>query len=188
MYEIEVKAKVRDESQVLASLANLGCSLSSPVRQDDTIFIRQDLAVETLPPDRIILRLRVQGDAAIFTLKKHGRNELDSYEKAVVVSDASNMRTMIELLGYKEVSLLHVVKTRQQCHYKDMEICLDTVDELGTFIEVEKLTDEGATAVIQEELWQFLETLGILSEDRVTQGYDTLLRLKRQAPIDNAAL
>ena len=61
-----------------------------------------------------------------------------------------------------------------------MEICLDVVEGLGTFIEVEAFAD-GKTEEVQERLFAFLRTLGIKDEDRVTKGYDTLVREKNEA-------
>jgi len=52
-------------------------------------------------------------------------------------------------------------------------ICLDEVEGLGSFIEVEKTSAEDGEA-IQEELFNFLESLGVKREDRVFKGYDTL--------------
>ena len=59
-----------------------------------------------------------------------------------------------------------------------MEICLDEVKDLGNFIEVEKITDEDPDKV-QEELFRFLESVGVRREDRVVNGYDILMWRKQ---------
>jgi hypothetical protein len=50
---------------------------------------------------------------------------------------------------------------------------------LGEFIEVEKMTEEVDGEKIQEELFQFLETLGVSRSDRALHGYDVLLNQKK---------
>lgn len=86
------------------------------------------------------------------------------------------MKGAIELLGYHQA--IHVVKTRTKTKYQDMEICLDEVEELGSFIEVEKIV-EGEGETVQNELFGFLETIGVSKENRVLKGYDTLLYIKQ---------
>ena len=63
---------------------------------------------------------------------------------------------------------------RKKAKYNDMEICIDAVEQLGSFIEVEKLS-EGDSLQIQEQLFTFLESLGVTKEDQVIKGYDTLM-------------
>ncbi|MDP2670811.1 MAG: hypothetical protein Q8O99_08220 [bacterium] len=46
---------------------------------------------------------------------------------------------------------------------------------LGSFIEIEQLVDQGDAEEIQEILFQFLESLGVTRNARVTKGYDVLL-------------
>jgi adenylate cyclase class IV len=56
---------------------------------------------------------------------------------------------------------------------------LDQVEQLGEFIEAEKIVtsaDPEDRKKTQEELFTFLETLGVAKEDRVIDGkYDIML-------------
>ena len=50
------------------------------------------------------------------------------------------------------------------------------VDKLGDFIEVECMSSEKIDgAQVQQELFAFLSKLGIQEEDRVLQGYYTMI-------------
>jgi adenylate cyclase class IV len=60
---------------------------------------------------------------------------------------------------------------------------LDQVKGLGNFIEVEKFSTDD-TFKIQEELFRFLETLGVKRKDRVLHGYDVLV-YNQQSTINN---
>jgi adenylate cyclase class IV len=60
-----------------------------------------------------------------------------------------------------------------------MEIVLDTVKDLGEFIEAEKIVesaDGNSRNKVQEELYSFLETLGVEKADHIIGGkYDIML-------------
>lgn len=173
--EIEVKAKVDDFTKIRDELEKLGCVFSDPIIQEDTIFVNFDGDFTKFMPDTNFLRIRKMKDKILFTLKQSENNELDCIEKEVEISDAEQFREALELMGYHEAVQVH--KTRTKTKYQDMEICLDEVKDLGSFIEVEKIT-EGDGEAVQNELFSFLETLGISKESRVVNGYDTLIYLK----------
>ncbi len=173
MQEVEVKARLREPANVMAALERMGCRLSAPIRQDDAVFMpKGENGFATGKRGMNVLRIRKQGGKALFTLKQTVLNELDCIEHECEVSDAEEMTRAIELLGFREV--VRVGKLRQKTRYEPYEICVDTVDGLGEFIEVEKLVEEGDSDAIQEELFAFLEKLGVVRADREVHGYDTL--------------
>jgi predicted adenylyl cyclase CyaB len=171
MNEIEVKAKVHDQKNLMKQLENLGCVFSESIHQKDTIYIPTG---ETIPvPSGVnVLRIREQTGKFILTLKQPLTNQLDNIEKELEFSDPQVMNEIILLLGFEVSS--SVEKTRRTSKYKDFEICVDEVVDLGTYIEVEKFGEDAE--VIQKELFEFLETLGIQKEDQEFMGYDILLK------------
>ncbi len=87
------------------------------------------------------------------------------------------MAAIIDTLGFTLYSDL--IKTRQKAHYNTIEICLDEVENLGTFIEAEKLTEEDSDgSIIVEELRSELEKIGVDRSNEVFDGYDVLLKRK----------
>jgi len=174
--EIEVKVKVENFEKILEQLANLGCKFTEPVRQEDRIFTNfPDSEFADFKSGVNFLRLRKSKGKILFTLKQSLVNELEGIEKELEVSDGKEMEEILQLLGYHEA--VQVTKTRRKTNYKDYEICLDEVDGLGAFIEVEKIADEDSEQA-QSEMMDFLETLGVEARDRVLNGYDTLVWLK----------
>ena len=174
--EIEVKAKVKDMQVIKEKLLELGCIFREPETQEDTTFVDFDGDYTVFMSDTNFLRIRKTNNGCLFTLKRPQGNELDCIEREVKISDPIQMQDMLEYMGYHKV--VNINKTRTKTIYRDMVICLDEVKELGSFVEVEKMT-EGEGSVVQEELYIFLESLGVSREDRVVNGYDTLIYLKQ---------
>jgi len=172
MREIEVKAKVENKEDLLKRAKNLDILFSDTKSQEDKTY-ETDIPYED--PDWNIFRIRKQGDKTILTMKyKASTRSRDNHERETVIEDPEEMAGILERLGYKFGVRIH--KHRQTAKYKDLEICLDELDDLGTFIEVEKLaSDDVDVDKIQDELWKILLQLGINPEDRVHKGYDTLM-------------
>lgn len=178
MPEVEVKAKVANLPALKQALTKLGVELTPPLLQDDAIFTQTgELPTSSPPQPKNILRIRQTNDRIEFNLKQDRANELDCLEYELTVSAREPLEHMLQLLGYQPA--IQVKKTRQRAHYQTMDICLDQVDDLGVFIELEQQTDAPGPAV-QAALFAFLQTLGVGLEDRVTKGYDTMLKEKRK--------
>jgi adenylate cyclase, class 2 len=173
--EIEVKASVKDFKVLKEKLGKLGCTFSDPVTQHDEIFLRKPKAFGDHKLGDPVLRIRQTKGKVIFTLKKSQKVELDKIEKEVTVDNADELRDLIDHLDFHKV--IEVRKTREKTTYKDMEICLDQIEGLGSFIELEKMSEKDGEEV-QVELFEFLSTLGIEKKDQVTNGYDVLLYKK----------
>ena len=173
--EIEVKAKIKDFDTLVYKLKEIGCILSEPIIQNDFIYNKKGVNLRDLNHNTPVLRIREQGEQIIFNLKKNRSNEIDCIEKEIEVSDKNILEDIFKLLDYKKTVEVH--KKRRKGKYHDYEICLDEVQDLGSFIEVEKMSDEDGGKV-QEELFNFLKTLGIRDEDRVLIGYDSMIWLK----------
>lgn len=170
--EIEVKARVANFKLLLEKLENLGCKISPPITQNDTVYLPNGITFKDISFGSNALRIRIQDGTALLTLKQRQKVELSAIEAETEITDVSNTRRMIELLGYYEA--IKINKKRRTTQYKEYSICLDEVETLGNFIEVELFSqDDGAK--IQEELFSFLKSLGIKDRDRERKGYDTLM-------------
>jgi adenylate cyclase, class 2 len=175
MREVEVKAKLRNKDEVIKKLEALGCKFSKPITQKDTIFA---LPGTTFPADIgvIILRVRQQNGKYILTLKSRQSTGLDKLEREVTVPDPKSASDFCEALGYKKHMTFS--KIRLKTNYKGNEICIDEVEGLGTYIEMEEMTEEGSSEEIQNRLFEFLKTLGINDSDQEHYGYDVLIYQK----------
>jgi adenylate cyclase class 2 len=173
MKEVEVKAILRDRDSIEAKLKALGCTFEEVVKQEDVVYALNVGSLEAFNTNDVFLRIRVKdGTKVLFTLKKRGINDLDAIEHETEIASKDEMREAILLMGYQEA--VRISKSRVTTRYNDCEICLDIVEGLGSFIEVEKLVTEGDSEQIQKDLYAFLFSIGIEESDKVHHGYDVL--------------
>ena len=172
--EIEVKAKVDDIGKVSQKLIELGCVLSDSVIQNDTIFVDDNYGeFDKFQPGKNLLRIRDANGKFFFTIKQPQSNEQDAIEYETEITNPKEMKEAILLMGYHEA--IQVKKKRIKTKYNDWEICLDQVEGLPSSIEVEEIADDPDAGAVQDKLFNFLMSLGLKKEDRLTEGYDTML-------------
>ncbi len=177
MREIEVKAKLTDKKGTIEKLKSLGCVFSKPVTQEDTVYVEKMGSLETFLSNTAFLRIRVKdGVKIIFTVKRR-TGALQAIEHEVEVSSKSELEGMLSLMGYTVAVVVN--KVRITTEYNGCEICIDEVKDLGTFIEMEKMVEEGDFEQIQKELFTFLMSVGIAEKDRAFAGYDILMLQKK---------
>jgi adenylate cyclase, class 2 len=172
MREIEVKAKLKDINDFLSHAKKQGIEFNDVVVQVDRTY---ETRIPYDSPNWNIFRLRKQADKLILTMKhKASSRSRDNYEYETVVEDEGEIIKILERLGY--TFGVEVRKQRRTAKYNDMELCLDEIDRLGNFVEVEKLVDGVADIdKIRGELWDLLTQLGVNPKDRVHKGYDILM-------------
>lgn len=184
MREIEIKVRLNDKSAVISRLTEKAIALSRPVTQHDVVYGEPGVPGDA-DNGAAWLRVRtetVQGSAprVLFTLKRSVSGQMDSIEHETEVGSGETITAIVEDLGF--VLFSDLTKTRQKGHFGDIEICLDDVPPLGSFLEAEKMSavDADHDAVVAE-LWQLLEELGISKGQEVTDGYDVLMEKYKAA-------
>ena len=176
MREVEVKAHIRNEGELLEKLKGLGGVLGESVRQEDTVYVKEVGSLDIFLSNDHFLRIRKTPENVIFTLKYHpGRNTtaIDAMpiEHEVTVDKKEELEKMLRLLGF--VPAVTIIKTRRTAHVGEYEVCIDEVEGLGSFIEVEKLLEhEEDTEPTLSEMRDLLATLGVATEDIGVKRYD----------------
>lgn len=176
MREIEIKLKASDLEAVAAKLRELGCALSEPKTQEDRNFIhKDDVNWFAEPGTWVYPRLRIEnGKPLKLTVKKPLKNEMDCAEHEIEVDDADEAASIMGMFDY--IPGVTVRKTRRTGVYKDYTITLDSVDKLGSFMEIERVLKDGDAEKIQEEMFTFAkETFGLERDESVMKGYDILM-------------
>ena len=174
MREIEVKYRIRDAEALFAALKRWGIELGAPVRQDDQAYAPEGWAYGDTGCGVPFARLRTVGGRHVFTVKRPAENVLSCEEHETVVADRDQMHQAILTMGLWPT--VRIVKTRRTATFGDLVVCVDELDGLGVFLEVERMVPGGmAGEAVQEELSRFVASLGIEAE-QTDQTYDSMVR------------
>lgn len=173
MQEIEIKFRVEDVERVKDILLAEGCVFSEELNQKDTIFV-PDLNHTENGEGKVFVRIRKVNDKILLTLKKQTARIMESKEIEFEVSSFEKAYDFLETLGL--VKWVTVEKKRVETIYKNYNICIDSVNRLGNFVEIEIVTeDKEHTEVYEQEILDLASTLLIDMNNRINSFYDTMI-------------
>ncbi len=156
MLEIEIKAYCDNHTEVLRRLKSLGGAFQEKILEHDVYynhpcrdFAQTDEALRTRSIDK----------KSFLTYKgpKLDRMTKTRVEREVEFRDVETVMCILAELGFTTVDT--VDKERVVYLLNDITVCLDTVYELGTFVELEKLGDDKEN--IERELFDWASKLGL---------------------------
>jgi len=134
--EIEVKAKVKDFKKIKRQLKKLGAKKIKSQNQVDNYYL--PFGCRFNKKGRRLLRTRYNKKTKKMRLEAHRyQDNLSGYEFETEISDKKMMENILKELKFKKV--VTVEKNRQTYKYKNINIVLDKVKNLGNFVEVELL-------------------------------------------------
>ncbi|OHV34418.1 MULTISPECIES: class IV adenylate cyclase [Pseudofrankia] len=178
MREVEVKYSVVDLEALLVALRVRHVSLGEAVYQDDQAFAPLSWSFGDSKLGVSFLRLRTVDGRHWFALKQPGANAQDCLEYETEVVDRQQMHEAILRMGYR--ATVRVAKSRRTGRHGSTSLCLDEVEGVGTFLELERMVPDDEPAVtIQDELTAFVASLGIEAV-RTTETYDSLVRAAQE--------
>lgn len=174
--EVEAKYSLKNPEEVLERIESLGIPMEGEgQRQIDTYytsparnFLENEIVSEWL-------RVRETEDKATLNYKlwlpvgAKIQNQCKEYESEI--SDAYAVKQLLLHLSFREIAV--VDKLRRSWLYKNVEISMDTVRQLGSFIELE-YTEETAEDQIENINDFFEEVLSMLHAqvgERDRRGY-----------------
>lgn len=150
MIETEIRAKISDLKRAADKITSLGGKFLSKEQQIDKVFGRP----EDLDENRQIIdghfssRIRQKSGKISLDFKeiKRGQSGID------ISAPINSIETGVKLLSALDFEEAFTVsKVRDLYKLKDFEICLDQVEKLGSFIEVEWVGDgENYSRALQE--------------------------------------
>lgn len=173
MKEIEVKYQLEDRNKFLKKLEALGCEISEVNHQKDTIYVSDVNHIENTPGS-IFLRVRKDNDKIELNAKKHEKVMQARTEVEFGVSSYSDANKFLELIGFQK--WVEVSKKRVHTFYKDCNICIDEVDTLGSFVELEYVVDDKEEEEkVLEKIEEIAKEIGIDTKRVVNQYYDEMI-------------
>lgn len=171
MREIELKFKVDDIDVLLKKIKDLGCTISEVIDQEDVIFVSDLNNVESVSGS-VWLRVRKTNGKVELNFKKQV-NMNESQEIEFGVLDYEKALAFLEALNFKK--WVTVTKKRRYTEYKELNVCIDEVERLGAFIELEYLANEDDTNDYEEMIKEVALEMGIEVDKIVNSHYDTMI-------------
>jgi adenylate cyclase class 2 len=162
MLEVEVKAPCRDLEE---KLVELGAQRAGMENHEDVYFN---------PPWRDFresdeaLRIRRVNGRYLLTYKGPRIDSETKTREEIEIPTKPGIMEILDKLGFKEVGIVR--KSRRIFKLRKFIVCLDRVEGLGEFIEVEAKEYEE-----KDRLFEFLEELGIDRRNSTTKSYLELL-------------
>ncbi|WBB93371.1 class IV adenylate cyclase [Verrucosispora sp. WMMC514] len=172
--EVEVKYRVVDLPALEMALAARGVVLSTPIVQDDQAYARVGWEYGQSKIGVPFARLRTQRGRHLLTVKTPVANEQSCVEHETEVADRDQMHAAIQQLGFYPT--VRIRKARRTATVGRMSLCLDEVDGIGSFLEIERIVAAGeAGEEVQADLHRFAVALEVPLE-RTSATYDSLIR------------
>lgn len=177
-YEVELKFPLADPTRVLAQLDELGAERGEPIDQSDRYFNHP--ARDFARTDEA-LRIRSAAGRHCVTYKGPKLDPRTKTRREIEIpfgaspEDDQQVAEMLTLLGFREVRTVR--KTRVPFHLewedRDLEVSLDDVHDLGTFLEIETIADDATRDAARDSLLRLAERLGL--ENPEMRSYLSLL-------------
>jgi adenylate cyclase class 2 len=174
VHEVEVKFRVRDPAALVAALKARGIELGLPVVQDDQAYAPEGWSYGDDRRGVPFARLRTVDGRHLFTVKRPTENVMSCEEHETAIADRAQMHRAIVAMGF--MPTVRIRKVRRSATFCELTVCLDELDGVGVFVEVERQVPDGVPGeAVQAQLSRFVESLGIQAE-RCLDTYDSLVR------------
>ncbi|MFW5920004.1 MAG: class IV adenylate cyclase [Halanaeroarchaeum sp.] len=176
MYEVEVKVRA-DHDRVEAALEESGAAHLETIRQADTYYNapHRDFAAT----DEALRVRRERRDGGVTAKVTYKGPKIDGESKTreeheTAVDDAVAIDEILNGLGFTPAAT--VEKERRRYDFDSYTVTLDTVTDLGDFVEIETdVEDEAAVERAREDLQIALAALGLDPEESIRTSYLGLL-------------
>jgi adenylate cyclase class 2 len=172
MYEIEVKVRA-EHGPIRERLRERGAERVGRVRQIDTYY---DHPARSFPATDEALRIRreepVDGDPTTRLTYKGPLVESASKTREEIetdVGDAGPLDAILRELGFEPTP--EVIKERERFAVGEYTVTLDAVEEVGTFVEVERQGTRAEIETLRDGARDLLRNLGLDPTDHVRTSY-----------------
>ena len=181
MIEVEIKVEVRNQEKLEQLLCEFGFMRGELIREEDIYF---DTIEDFIRKNDYALRLRssenmISGENHHFVTYKGPKMDqisMTRQELETKIGDAKVMKELLNALGY--VKMYQVNKKRQYFVFGEMTACIDSVNDLGEFLELEMVVSEEERACALECIIEFLEKIGYSKEEIIRSSYLSMLQKK----------
>ena len=171
MLEVELKFRVESLARLAGALASLGARPAEPVTQVDQYFAHpsrdfgqtdEALRIRSVAAQNYITYKGPKLDAATKT-RREIELSLSPGEAA-----AGEFGELLGALGFRPVARVRKVRTTHALAWQSrpIEIAIDRVDGLGTFVEIETAADESELDDARDAVLSLARKLGLTADER----------------------
>lgn len=163
---IEIKAKCSDQDKIREFLTSHNADFKGTDHQIDTYF--------KIPSGRLKLR---EGNIENYLIYYNREDKKGPKQSDVTLLKTDSERSPKEIL-VNALGILVVVDKKREIYFIDnVKFHLDTVESLGTFVEIEAIDNDGS--ISKKELLKqcnyYLGVFNISEDDLVSDSYSDLL-------------
>lgn len=179
MIEVEIKASVDDHSRIADNLTSLGFKKNKTVIETDIYFNGNNRDFRHTDEALRLRSAKNAEDGTELSFITYKGSKLDNIsqtrkEYEVPIEKSDIMYDIFSLLGYQP--MISVSKTRQYYSRNGIAACLDKVEGLGSFIELEILEKtENSFGDSVSKLLSLLSELGVPETALTRKSYLELL-------------
>ena len=180
MIEVEIKIIVKNITQIREQLLMKGFTKGNSMKESDYYL---DDASGSIRNNDQALRIRCSQDlnsgvvTNTITYKGPKLDTISMTRKELEIHTDS-LETGIEIfssLGYQKI--YPVIKRRDYFHKDNISVCIDQVEHLGSFFELEIIVEnESEKNAALNQLISLLEELGYQKDDIITRSYLSMLQ------------
>lgn len=175
-----VKAKITDKISFLKRMHDSGHDFGKVVFQNDRVFLPRGYQ-----PSRKLPKLMIRTEIIDpkrkpwyqLIQKRHLTDQNIDLVHMTPILDYTETAHIVQQLGFELRA--EVVRNRQKLQVDDVTFYLDDVDELGTYVKLEReLKKDEDIEKIRRELWEVLKVLGVDKSNAEPNTYTAQLLKK----------
>ncbi len=179
LFEVEIKAHLDDLTRIQSGLIQLGALYKKTFQQTD-IYLQHP--IRNFAQTDEALRIRYSEDKNYITYKgpKIDQTSKTREEIEIEFHEPDKLLKLLRKIGFTIVR--EVSKFRQIYALDEITICLDTINGLGNFIELEiDVSNENEIIIAKNQLLLILDKLQIPSNKLERRSYLELLLIKKRS-------
>lgn len=164
--EIELRAKLENGQKLLDSfMGDSRFNLKSKSDEKDVYF-----KITSDPERKLVVRIRYSNGSTMLTFKAKATGADTAWKDVdTVLDDPETLTSILLSCGFEQ--LVVIEKHRASFSFENFEVNIDSIKDLGWFIEVEGRGDDDAREQVETDIKAFLNSIGITESDIVTKGY-----------------
>lgn len=179
--EVEIKLKINSRTDIERVLEETGFVRADLVLESDTYYTsdHHDFAAldEAFRVRSTENRMTGKRSAAItYKGAKMDNISMTRQELETTVGDAKICRKILEHIGFRPVP--PVEKLRQYFHRENITACVDTVTNLGDYLELEIIVETEEKEAALDKVKEILQTIGYSMQDTTRTSYLSMLLAK----------